>query len=162
MANSRRKPGVRGRTDLGVSANETGAYAVKNKDGADRVVYRLRAITDGFLRDFVDDGSSNGTPLNGRQALIAALKKTQSTWDGDTEIPHPVFFLDKRVNAQFARVNGIPIPVADKEVHAVMAENVEARTRRSEGQRRDFELQKQEAAAEQMRVEDAARKSMGK
>jgi hypothetical protein len=166
MVQRRRKPGVKGRTDLGVEAGKTGAYThrTKNDDGPDTVVdvYRLRGITDGFVRDFVDDGAtSEGTPMNGRQTLVNALKKEFIAYDGDDEIPHPMFFLDERVARGYDRINGFPVPVADKQCRAVMLANVADRDKSRAAQLSTWEKQKEQALSESIRIDDAVRKPAG-
>lgn len=161
---SRKRPGILGRTDLGVEANRTGVYQV-DKEEVDRngnvtkrtkhTVFRLRRLTDGFCIDS-DAGTvgEGGAPDSNRQRLERLLGKTIAVEDGGDTVELPFLFLDKPVAGGFSRVGRYPIPVADDRIRRVMADLCSQRDARIDGTKRDWERQKAEAEVDEARARE--------
>lgn len=92
-----------------VERGKTGVWFMENpvnpREASPYRIYHLRCMRDGRIHTFVDDGADrNGTPLNGRQALIRALKKEVA--------PNiPLFFSDEPLQVPYNRVGDTPVPV---------------------------------------------------
>lgn len=152
----------KGRTDLGVTADETGAYTTVTAAGKPCVVYRLRNINDGMLRDFVDDGDGReGVALNGRANLINVISKEVQSFEGDDEVSFPAFFADKRIGNGLDRIGRYRVPVATKEIKAECARRVERRRKMRESRAESYEREKQARIMEQLALEERVRKQMG-
>ncbi len=166
MQNKKRYPNPKGRTDLGVAANDTGAYtAVVGEDESGRAktvtVYRMRNIRDGMVRDFTYDGwGRGGVPLSGTQNLLNVMRKRHDVFEGDEEVGYPMFFLDKRVARQFDSINGIPVPVATKEVREEMERCVDKRNKRRARSAAEYQAERMTAQVARLEAEAAARKAM--
>ncbi len=159
----KRLPSPKGRTDKGVAADETGAYATQTEGGSPCVVYRLRCLTDGMVRDFVDDGNSReGGPMNGRQNVVNVITKEIAAFIGDDEELFPAFFLDKKIGAQYMRVGKHRVPVADAATREQCKKLMEQRQRRREGRASAYEREKQRAIADRISAEDKAREHLKK
>lgn len=159
----KRYPNPRGRIDLGVGPDETGAYAAPQPDGKPCVVYRLRCLTDGMVVDFVDDGEGReGVALNGRSNLLNAITKRRTSFVGDDEVDFPVFFADKRIGNGFDRIGRFNVPVADKAVRDECKRLSDTRNRRRKMTHEEWEMQKQAEIASRVEAEEKAKKAMGK
>lgn len=82
---------------------------------------RLRCITDGNVRHFVDDlDIAQGQPNQCRQQIVQKISARNP--DG-----LPMFFVDEPCGSMPFHGLDVPIPVADDRIRAVLATNIEKR-----------------------------------